>query len=157
MLVLSRWRGEGGLGGSKSSTSCTLFSHCPYFFVPFSADSHPLLCFSHYDVNDVILSPYCNRECFGLVQNKKLCCKSNHSTLSSMIIEAAFPWHKFTPRGKIFSVFNSELQSYGASSQEDLPWKDFSPSYWKYWDRSKWSLRTFDLTCVVILTENFDS
>ena len=93
----------------------------------------------------------------ALFKIKKLCCKSNHSTLSSMIIEAAFPWDKFTPHGKIFSVFNCELQSYGASSQEDLPWKDFPPSYWKYWDRSKWSLMTFDLTCVVILTENFDS
>ena len=50
------------------------------------------------------LTPYSdsNRECFGLVQNKKLCCKSNHSALSSEIIEAAFLRHKFTPRGKIF-------------------------------------------------------
>ena len=50
------------------------------------------------------LTPYFNRECFGLVQSKKLCCKSNHFALSSAVIEAAFLQHKFTPRSKIFSV-----------------------------------------------------
>ena len=36
--------------------------------------------------------------------SKKMRCKSNHSSLSSVIIEAAFLRHKFTPGGKIFSV-----------------------------------------------------
>ena len=57
------------------------------------------------------LIPYSNRECFGLVQIiiRKLCCKSNHSALSSTIIEASFLWLKFTPRGKIFSVLWSTV------------------------------------------------
>ena len=74
------------------------------------------------------LTPYSNRECFGLVQNKKLCCKSNYFALSSAIIEAAFLRHKFTPRSR--SVFCG-LQLYGGSSQEGLPWTDFSPPHRK--------------------------
>ena len=150
MLVLSRWRGGGGTGGSQSSASCSLFSNCPYFFVPFSADSHPLLRFSHYDVNDGIFTPYCNRECFGLVQKKNSVV--NQTTLHSP--PSLLKRHSFDT--SLHSVFNCELQSYGASSQEDLPWMDFSPSYWKYWDRSKWSLisdtvnRCVHVSCYVI-------
>ena len=73
------------------------------------------------------LTPYPNRECFGLVQNKKLCCKSNHFALSSAIIETAFLRHKFDLKSSVFC----ELQSYGASSQEGLPWTDFSPPHRK--------------------------
>ena len=59
-----------------------------------------------------------------------MCCKSNHSSLSRAIIEAAFLRHKFTPRGKIFSVLwttvvRSELP------REGLPWTDFSPPHRK--------------------------
>ena len=59
-----------------------------------------------------------------------MCCKSNHSSLSSAIIEAAFLRHKLTPRGKIFSVLwttvvRSELPRGG------LPWTDFSPLHRK--------------------------
>ena len=95
-------------GGSQSPTSRTPFSRLPYFLVPLSPDSRPLLCFSRYHVNHTVwLRILIGRECFELwpsVRNKKLCCKSNHSALSSAIIEAAFLRHKFTPRGKIFSV-----------------------------------------------------
>ena len=98
----------GGTGGSQSPASRTPFSRLPYVFVPLSPDSRPLLCFSCYHVNQVVGLPIqiLNRECFGFVQNKKLCCKSNHSTLSSAIIEGIeeeFLRHKFTPGGKIFT------------------------------------------------------
>ena len=116
-------KGGRGTGGSQSSASCSLFSNCPYFFVSFSADSHPLLRFSHYDVNDGIFTPYCNRECFGLVQKKNSVV--NQTTLHSP--PSLLKRHSFDT--SFHSVFNCELQSYGASSQEDLPWMDFSPSY----------------------------
>ena len=45
----------------------------------------------------------------ALSKIKKMCCKLNHSTLSSAIIEALSNWHKFTPRGKIFSVLWSTV------------------------------------------------
>ena len=115
-----KWGGD--REGSQSPTSRTPFSRLPYFFVPLSPDSRPLLCFSRYHVNHAVwLRILIGRECFGLVQNKKLCCKSNHSALSSAIIEAAFLRYKFTPRGKIFSVLwttvvRSELR--GRSSMD---------------------------------------
>ena len=106
------------VGGHKLTVPVTVL---PYFFVPLSPDSRPLLCFSCYHVNHAVLTPYSNRKCFGLVQNKKWCCKSNHFALSSAIIEAAFLRHNFTPRSKIFSVLwtrvvRSELP--GRSSME---------------------------------------
>ena len=55
------------------------------------------------------LTSYSNRECFGLIQNKKLRCISNHSALSSAIIEFAFPGHKFAPHHKIFSVLQTTV------------------------------------------------
>lgn len=55
------------------------------------------------------LTSYSNRECFGLIQNKKLRCISNHSALSSAISEFAFPGHKFAPRRKIFSVLQTTI------------------------------------------------
>ena len=55
------------------------------------------------------LTPYSNRECFGLVQKLKKGCKLNHSTFSSAITEVASLWHKFTPRCKIFSVLWSTV------------------------------------------------
>ena len=55
------------------------------------------------------LTPYSNRECFGLFQNRKFCCKSNHSALSRVITGVAFLWHKFTPHGKILSVLWSTV------------------------------------------------
>ena len=91
-----------GTGESKSPASLNPFSRLPYFFLSLCLPTFivflPLSCKSR------CLTPYSNRECFGLVQNKTLCFKSNYFALSSAIIEAAFLRHKFTPRGKIFSV-----------------------------------------------------
>ena len=128
-MVLSRWRWGGGTGGV--TIFCFLY---PVLRLPilvcFSADSHPLLRFSHYDLNDGIFTPYCNRECFGLVQNKKLCCKSNHSTLASMIIEAAFLWHKFTPRDKIFNLLqNLQNQLWTTVIWSKLPGRSFMDGF----------------------------
>ena len=55
------------------------------------------------------LTFYSSRGCFGLIQNKQLRCISNHSELSSAIIEFAFPGHKFAPRRKIFSVLQTTI------------------------------------------------
>ena len=81
------------------------------------------------------LSPYSNRNCFGLVQNKKLGCESNNAALSSStkslvfcdptVVRERVPRKVF--RGRIFR-FHTE----------------------KYSDLSKWSSTTFDLTRVVI-------
>ena len=56
-----------GTGGSPSPASCTIF-----FLL--SPDSRPLLCFFRYHVNHAVWLPVLiERECFGLVQNKKNC------------------------------------------------------------------------------------
>ena len=95
MNSLFRWRT--GPGGHNLPS--------PVHFSPLSPDSRPLLCFSRYHANHAFWLPILiGRECFGLVQNKKLSCKSNHSALSSAITEAAVLRHKLTPGGKIFSV-----------------------------------------------------
>ena len=46
--------GGGGTVGSQSPASRTSFSRLPYFFVPLSPDSRPLLCFSRYHVNHAV-------------------------------------------------------------------------------------------------------
>ena len=112
-----------GTGGSWSPASRTPFSRLPSFFVPLSPDSRPLLCFSRYHVNYVVWNPILIGSSIGLVQNKKLCCKSNHFALPNAIIEAAFLRHKYTPRNKIFSVLwttvvRSELP--GRSSMDEF-------------------------------------
>ena len=91
------------------------------------------------------LTSYSNRQCFGLIQNKKLRCISNHSALSSAIIEFAFPGHKFAPRRKIFSVLQTTIV------RSELPGRSsmygfFHTTPKKYFiDRLKWSLTTFYL------------
>ena len=94
----------GGTGGSQSPASRTPFSRLPYLFVFFVSRLPPFIVFLPLSCKPRCLTPYSKRECFGLVQNKKLCCKSNHPAPSNVIIEVAFLRHKFTPRGKIFSV-----------------------------------------------------
>ena len=99
---LSPWRDRG-----------VTISRLPYVFFSFVSRLPPFILFLPLSFKSRCLTPYSdsNRECFGLVQNKKLCCKSNHSALSSAIIEAAFLRHKFTPRCKIFITVFCELQS----------------------------------------------
>ena len=116
----------GGGGGRGRGVTISRFPYPvlppPVRFCPFVSRLPPFIVFLPLSCNSRCLTPYSesNREGFGLVQNRKLCCKSNHSALSSAIIEAAFLRHKFTPCGKIFiTVF--------CDSQEGLPWTDFSP------------------------------
>ena len=142
--------GGGGWPGSQSPAYRTPFSRLPYFFVPLSPDSRPL--FSRYHVNHAVWLPVLIGSALALSKTKKLFCKSNHFALYSAIIEAAFLRYKFTPRSKIFSVLWTTVVR--ASSQEGLPWTDFSPPHR---DRSKWSLTTFYLTRFVVLMENFNS
>ena len=113
--------------GDRSGLTCRLggdrrvtISRFPYPVIPppvrfcsFVSQLPPFIVFLLLSCKSSCLTPYWDskRECFGLVQNKKLCCKSNHSALSSAIIEAAFLRHKFTPRGKIFITVFCELQS----------------------------------------------
>ena len=98
----------GGGGGGDRGVTISLFPYPvlppPVRFCPFVSQLPPFIVFLPLSRKSRCLTPYSdsNRECFGLVQNKKLCCKSNHSALFSAIIEAAFLRHKFTPRGKIF-------------------------------------------------------
>ena len=141
------------VGGHKLTVPVTVL---PYFFVPLSPDSRPLLCFSCYHVNHAVLTPYSNRKCFGLVQNKKWCCKSNHFALSSAIIEAAFLRHNFTPHSKIFNVLWTRVVRIELLGRSSI-WMDFSPPHRRIRDRSKWSLTTFHLARFVVLTDNFDS
>ena len=96
--------GGGGQGGHnlplpvpRSPTSRTFLSLC----LPTPA----LYCVSPLSCKSRCLTPYSDSNigsALALSKIKKLCCKSNHSVLSSAIIEAAFLRHKFTPRGKIF-------------------------------------------------------
>ena len=151
VCVCVGWGGGGGTGGSQSPAYRTPLSRLPYFFVPLSPDSRPLLCFSRYHVNHAVWLPVLIGSDLAL-SKKKLFWKSNHFALYSAIIEAAFLRYKFTPRSKIFSVLWTTVVR--ASSQEGLPWTDFSPPHR---DRSKWSLTTFYRTRFVVLTENFDS
>ena len=73
-------------------------------FLSLSHPTHAVYCVSPVSCKSRCLTPYSNRECFGLVQNKKWFCKSNHFVLSSAIIEVAFLRHNFTPHSKIFNV-----------------------------------------------------
>ena len=78
----------------------------PVLFCPFVSRLPPFIVFLPLSCKSRCLTSYSNREgvLWPSVRNKKLCYKSNHSALSSVIIEAAFLRHKFTPSGKIFSV-----------------------------------------------------
>ena len=76
----------------------------PVLFCPFVSRLPPFIVFLPLSCKWRCVTPYSNSECFGLVQNKKWCCKSKHFALSSAIIETAFLRHKLTPSSKIFSV-----------------------------------------------------
>ena len=127
-LVTKDWSGNFVVGDRGVTISCFPYPVLPppVPFCPFVSQLPPLIVFLPLSCKSRCLTPYFNRECFGLVQNKKLCCKSNHFALSSAVIEAAFLQHHAAKS----SVF-CELQSYGASSQEGLPWTDFSPPHCK--------------------------
>ena len=105
-LVTKDWSGNFVVGDRGVTISCFPYPVLPppVPFCPFVSQLPPLIVFLPLSCKSRCLTPYFNRECFGLVQNKKLCCKSNHFALSSAVIEAAFLQHKFTPRSKIFSV-----------------------------------------------------
>ena len=98
--------GGGGSGGLQPPASSTPFSRLPppVLFCPFVSRLPPFIVFLPLSCKWRCVTPYSNTECFGLVQNKKWCCKSKHFALSSAIIETAFLRHKFTPSSKIFSV-----------------------------------------------------
>ena len=118
--------------------------------------SHAVYCVSPLSCKSRCLTPCSNRESFGLVQNKKWCCKSNHFALSSAIIEAAFLRHNFTPHSKIFNVLWTRVVRIELPGRSSI-WMDFSPPHRRIRDRSKWSLTTFHLARFVVLTDNFDS
>ena len=111
-----------GVGGGDRGVTISRFPYPvlppPVRFCPFVSRLPPFIVFLPLSCKSRCLTPYSdsNRECFGLVQNRKLCCKSNHSALSSANIEAAFLRHKFTPCGKIFITVFCELP--GRSSMD---------------------------------------
>ena len=110
--------GGGGGGGGGGGWTGGHNLPPPVRFCPLVSRLPPFIVFLPLSCKSGCLTPYSdsNRECFGLVQNKKFCCKSNHSALSSAIIEAAFLRHKFTPRGKILITVFCELP--GRSSMD---------------------------------------
>ena len=148
------WVGGGGGRGRGVAINRFPFPVLPppVLFCPFVSRLPPFIVFLPLSCKSSCLTPYSNRECFGLVKNKKLCCKSNHFALSSAIIEAAFLRLKLTPRSKILNVlWTTVLRS-------ELLGRIFpTTSKNTETDRSKWSLTTFYLTRFVVLTENFDS
>ena len=105
------WGGGGGGGGQGGHNLPLQYPVLlpAVVFCPFVSRLRPFIVFLPLSDKSRCLTPYSNRECFGLVQNKKRCCKSNHFALSSAIIEAAFLRHKFTPRSKIFSVLRTTV------------------------------------------------
>ena len=106
-----QWGGGGDRGVTISRFPYPVLPP-PVRFCPFVSRLPPFIVFLPLSRKSRCLTPYSdsNRECFGLVQNKKLCCKSNHSALSSAIIEAAFLRHKFTPLGKIFITVSLQVE-----------------------------------------------
>ena len=128
----------------------------PVFFCPFVSRLSLFIVFLPLSCKSPCLTPYSNMECFGQLASlsKIKNCVVNRTTSHSPA--RLLKWHSFDislHHAEKSSVF-CELQSYGASSQEGLPWTDFSPPLR---DRSKWSLTTFYLTRFVVLTENFNS
>ena len=89
----------------------------PVRFCPFVSRLPPFIVFLLLSCKSRCLIPYSdsNRECFGLVQNRKLCSKSNHFALSSAIIDTS-----------LHHVAKFSLQCF-VNSQEGLLWTDFSP------------------------------
>ena len=127
----------------------------PVLFCPFVSRLPPFIVFLLLSCKSRCLTPYSNRECFGLskMKNGVVNQTTSHSPARSL---KRHSFHTTLHHAAKSSVF-CELELYGASSQEGLPWKDFSPPHRRIRDRSKWSLTTFYLTRFVVLTENFDS
>ena len=121
----------GGTGWSQSPTCRTLFCHLPYSFVPLSPDSRPLLCFSHYHVNHTVWLPILRLIGSALTLSKIKKCVVNrttpHSPAQSMKQHAFDTSLHYAAKSSVFC----ELQLYRVSSQEGLPWMDFSPPHWK--------------------------
>ena len=142
-------------GGSQSLASRTPFSRLPYFFVALSPDSRPLLCFSCYHVNHAVWLPILTGSALALskIKNGVVNRTTSHSPARSLKRHSFDTTLHHAAKSSVFC----ELELYGASSQEGLPWKDFSPPHRRIRDRSKWSLTTFYLTRFVVLTENLDS
>ena len=70
-------RGEGDRGVTMSRFPNPVLPP-PVLFCPFVSQLPPFIVFLPLSCKSCCLTPYSNRECFGLVQNKKMCCKSNH-------------------------------------------------------------------------------
>ena len=145
-----RW-GGGGPGGHNLPLTVPRFPP-PVFFCPFVSRFPPFIVFLPLPCKSRGLTPCSNRDCFGFVQKKNCFVNrtTSHSTARSLKRHSFDTSLHHAAKSSVFC----ELQSYGASSQEGLPWTDFSPPHR---DQSKWSLTTFYLTRFVVLTENFDS
>ena len=157
--------GEGNRGGVR-----TPISRLPYFFVLLSPDSRPLLCFSRYHVNHAVwLRILIGRECFGLQSEIKNCVVNRTTPHSPARSLKGHSFDTSLHHAAKSSVF-CELQSYGASSQEGLPWTDFSPPHLKIprpirmvFDLPRTETSLFRWKCLRKgrreggLTENFDS
>ena len=130
-----------------------------------------LLCFSRFHVNHTVWLPILIGSTLALSKIKN--CVVNRTTPHSPArsLKRHSLRHKFIPRGKIFSVLWTTVIrcvlpgrfSMDGFFPTTLTWEPLKlgliSGYHhteKYWDRSKWSLTTFDLTRFVVLAENFD-
>ena len=98
----------------------------PVLFRPFVSWLPPFIVFLPLSCKSRCLTPYSNREGFCFVQNKKNCVvnrTSSHSPARSLKRHSFDTSLHHAAKSSVFC----ELQSYGASSQEGLPWTDFSP------------------------------
>ena len=147
----------------------------PVLFCPFVSRLPPFIVFLPLSCKSRCLTSYSNREgvLWPSVRNKKLCCKSNHSALSSAIIEATrqnlqrFVNYSRTERAprKVFHgrIFLHQIQKYRDRSEWSLtclvPRRlSFDENVCaKEGGKVVFDLTTFDLTRFVVLTENFDS
>ena len=180
------WRpnflGKGGGG--------VTISHFPYpvlpppvLFCPFVSRLPPFIVFLPLPCKSCCLTSYSNREgvLWPSLRNKN-CVVSRttpHSPARSLKRHSFDTSLHHAAKSSAFC----ELKSYGASSQEGLPWTDFSPPHPKIprpirmvfdlprtqtslfrWNvcaneggKVVFDLTTFDLTRFVVFTENFDS
>ena len=127
----------------------------PFLDCPFVSRLPPFIVFLLLSCKSRCLTPYSNRECFGLSRMKigVVNRTTSHSPARSLKRHSFDTTLHHTAKSSMFCARVVRIELPGRSSI----WKDFSPPHRRIRDRSKWSLTTFYLARFVVLTENFDS
>ena len=102
-------------------------------FCPFVSRLPPFIVFLLLSCKSRCLTPYSNMECFGLSKMKIAVVNrtTSHSPARSLKRHSFDTTLHHAAKSSVFC----ELELYGASSQEGLPWKDFSPPHRRIRDR----------------------